>query len=150
MRGCTLRFITYNQITQIHFTNSGRRNFWGGGRGGRNRNYKLKKNASSVSVCSTETKNTAKHNYKFMVKEKCISKFAARFGPRRAIIRPFRTETCSSCCCSFLCFPSRSVITYKYNTPVDNTTLYSYKKNSIFFCQGDKPLPVEIDICTTF
>jgi len=24
----------------------------------------------------------------------------------------------------FLCFPSRSVITYKYNTSVDNTTLY--------------------------
>ena len=28
----------------------------------------------------------------------------------------------------FLCFPSWSVITYKYNTSVDNTTLYLYTK----------------------
>ena len=28
----------------------------------------------------------------------------------------------------FFCFPSRSVITHKYNTSVDNTTLYLYTK----------------------
>jgi len=28
----------------------------------------------------------------------------------------------------FFCFPSQSVITYKYNASVDNTTFYLYKK----------------------
>jgi len=39
------------------------------------------------------------------------------------------------------CFPSRSVITYKYNTSVNNTTLYLYTIN-IVYSQGDMFRPL--------
>jgi len=80
---------------------------------------------------------------------------------RQSAIRSFRTcEYCASVKHDYLnlrsctvrvannmffirCFPSRSVITYKYNTSVDNTTLYLYTKNSIF-CQGDMFRPYKV------
>jgi len=58
----------------------------GGGGGKRYRNYKLHKKKMLPSVCffyRMKKKNTAKHNYKFLVKEISISKDTARFGPRR-------------------------------------------------------------------
>jgi len=44
----------------------------------------------------------------------------------------------------FLCFPPPSVITYKYNTSVSNTTLYFYIIKW-YICQGDMFRPVSVN-----